>query len=520
MKRSKFNLSHNVKLSANMGQIVPIMCEEVLPGDSFQHSTSMLLRCSPLLAPVMHMVDVQVHHWFVPNRILWKGTVAGDNWEDFITGGEDGTNSATPPYVTIPVGGFAVGSLADYLGLPTTIGDGIQVSALPFRAYSLIFNENYRDEDLVTKRVIATAGGSDTTTDLTLATAAWEKDYFTSARPWAQKGSAVMIPVGDSAPVYGTGKALTFTSDNTTGYGAVAGSTTGVAVTTGAYNQTLGSFHSTGGLASKDVGLPTSTSGLDSNAYADLSQATGISVEELREYVVAQKYEEDRAKYGSRYVEYLMQAFGVRASDARLQRPEYLGGGKQIINFSEVLQTGVTTDGNDTVGVGNLKGHGVAALRSNKYRKFFEEHGFVISVMIVRPRTAYQQGIDRQWSRTVKEDFYDFHFANLGQQEVLNKELYAAAASPSGILGYQDRYDELRRCENRVSGDFRTTLDFWHMGRIFSSEPALNSTFVTCDATTRIFADTSDDPLWILCRHSLVARRVLPKRAQSRGITL
>lgn len=239
---------------------------------------------------------------------------------------------------------------------------------------------------------------------------------------------------------------------------------------------------------------------------------TAANINDLRLAFALQRYEEARARYGSRYTEYL-RYLDVRSSDARLQRPEYLGGGRQTIQFSEVLQTGVTTSGDDTEGVGNLRGHGIAAVRSNRYRRFFEEHGYVITLLSVLPKTIYVQGLHRTFNRRTKEDFWQKELQHIGQQEVLNKELYAPHASPDGVFGYQDRYDEYRRTPSRVSGEFRSTeLDYWHMARLFDSDPTLNASFVTSDPTKRVNAVQTNDVLWMMINHSMQARRLVASK--------
>lgn len=481
-RRTKHSLSHYKLATFDMGELVPVGCVEVLPGDSFQHASSVLLRVSPLLAPVMHPISVRVHHFFVPNRLLWDG------WEDFITGGDDGEGGDSGAYPTITVNtgtGWAEGSLADYLGIPTGVDD-LPVSALPFRAYAAIFNEYYRDQDLVTELTYSTGSGADTTTNTTLQRIAWEKDYFTAARPWPQKGPDVTLPLGTVAPIVADGN-LTFTS--------AGGGSSSLAKENSAgryiYEMANSIPHST---ALRYAG------GLE----ADLEAATGVNVTEVRRMFALQRYQEARAMYGSEYVDYLRYAFGVTSSDARLQRPEYLGGGKQTIAFSEVLQTGPDTEDE---GVASLKGHGIAAMRSRRYRRFFEEHGYVISLMSVRPRSMYGTGLHRAWSRTTKEDYFQQELEFIGQQEVLNKEVYAAHATPGGTFGYQDRYSEYRHLPSYVSGEFRSTLNYWHLARLFASDPALNSTFVTCNPGKRINAEQTTDQLWVMVNHSLQARR-------------
>lgn len=497
MKRSKHSLSNKKLLSCDMGELVPIGITEVLPGDSIQQATSLLLRASPMLAPVMHPVDVRIHHWFVPHRLVWS------EWENFITGGPSGTSLPVFPTITLGGGsGAAVGSLADYLGVPTGVNN-LVVSALPFRGYDLIWNKWYRDQDLETELVISTASGNDTTSNTTMKNCAWEKDYFTSARPFEQKGPAVTVPIGTTAPVSGIG--FQGNSGNMKTNQAVRETDTASSPTY-PFSQDVNASTNPLIFVKADGNSATPRP----QVFADLSQASGVSVTQLREALALQRYEEARARFGSRYVEYL-RYLGVRSSDARLQLPEYLGGGRQLIQFSEILQT--AADGSNPVGT--LRGHGIAAMRSNRYRRFFEEHGYVYTLLSVRPKTVYAQGLFRHWNRRTKEDFWQKELEHIGQQEVLNKEVYAPHASPEGVFGYQDRYDEYRRTESSIAGEFRTTLDFWHMARIFGSTPALNGTFVSCAPTERIFAVPSTDNLWIQANHSIQARRLISATGQS-----
>lgn len=497
MKRGKFSLSNYKLLSCDAGELVPCGMWEVLPGDTVQAATSALLRASPLLAPVMHPVDVRIHHWFVPHRLVWE------DWENFITGGPDGLDASVFPTITIGGGtGAAIGSLADYLGVPTGVNN-IEVSALPFRGYAMIWNEWYRDQDLQTKLTIDKTSGADTTTNTTLQNICWEKDYFTSARPWEQKGSGITIPLGDDAPVLGIGKLNDVYSTASTTVFATDGTTPTYAPAASIDSSTAGTTFYV------ERSATTSGGSYYPNIRADLSEASSITVTALREAMALQRYEEARARFGSRYVEYL-RYLGVRSSDARLQRPEYLGGGRETIQFSEVLQTAEGTDP-----VGALKGHGIAAMRSNRYRRFFEEHGYVFSFISVRPKTIYAQGLPRHWNRRVKEDFWQKELQHIGQQEVLNKEVYAAHATPDGTFGYQDRYDEYRRTESTIAGGFRDNLDFWHFARIFGSTPALNGDFVKCVPTERTFAVPSEDVLWIMAKHSVQARRLVGQTGKS-----
>ncbi|AXH77388.1 MAG: major capsid protein [Microviridae sp.] len=482
MKRSKFSLSNYKLLTCDMGELVPIGLTEVLPGDTIQQATSALVRVSPLLAPVMHPVQVRIHHWFVPHRIVW------DEWEDFITGGPDGMNASA-----FPTKGPVVpeGSLSDYLGVPT--GSALQVSALPYRGYAMIWNEWYRDQDLQPELTISKASGVDATTNEALQNVAWEKDYFTSARPWTQKGPEITLPLGGVAPVSGLpGGAPSWD---------VGGGIRELKATSGA-DQVF--WNSLAGADGPAVWA-------DPKLQADLSNASAVTINQLREAFALQRYEEARARYGSRYTEYL-RYLGVKSSDARLQRPEYLGGGKQTIQFSEVLQTGPSAG---DAGVADLKGHGIGAMRSNRYRRFFEEHGYVFSLLSVKPKTMYVQGLARTWNRRTKEDFFQRELQHIGQQEVFNKELYAHHTTPEGVFGYQDRYDEYRRSESTVSGEFRSQLDFWHYARIFASDPALNGDFIKSNPTKRVNAVQSEDVLWIMANHSIQARRLVAKTGSS-----
>lgn len=488
MKRNLFSLSHKVNLSCDQGELVPIGLVEVLPGDIFRHGTSLLIRLSPMLAPVFSQMNVTLFQFYVPTRIVW------DDFENFITGGPDGDDATVAPTITF-AGGVTVGSLADYLGLPPGFTPLPPVSAVPFRMYAKIFNEWIRDEDLDTELPLSTASGPDAITNTTLQNIRWEKDYFTAARPFEQKGPAVTIPIGQLAPVRGIGRAANW----------------GANPTTGSLIETDGTRNVSRVAAQNGLFVETSSNAADSlpRIYADLASATGIPVTELRLANALQRFMELSSHRGSRYVEYLLSRFGVRSSDARLQRPELLSRSKQVVQISEVL---ATAEGTDTE-VGDLKGHGIGTMRSNRYMRMFEEHGYVMTLMAVQPKTMYTQGINKTWSRMDKYDYFQPETQFIGDQEILNKEIYAGAAQPDGTFGWTPRYDEYRGMFNRIAGEFRQpSLDFWHQARIFSSEPALNSAFVTSNPTERIFAVPGQDVLYLTVNHSLQARRVLAKQ--------
>lgn len=492
-KRSKFSLSHQRLLTCNMGQLVPCGLIEVLPGDSIQQATSLLVRVAPLNFPVMHPTEIRIHHWFVPHRLVWQ------DWEKFITGGPDGMDASEFPKITL--GAVAVGSLPDYYGIPS--GYAGEASALPFRGRNLIYNSDYRDQDLQTPLPMAITSGADATTTYDMVNVGWEKDFYTTARPWEQKGADVTLPLGSTAPVVFTNGGHTST---------LRDSTSGVPWPSGMW----GDDDST---APGDVNARLTQPGnddlrhylsfdiTDQAAYTNLSGATAVNVNAVRRAFALQRFEEARARYGSRYVEYL-RYLGVKSSDARLQRPEYLGGGKQTLQFSEVLQTGPEAGGG---GVGTMRGHGIGAVRSNRYRRFFEEHGYVHSFLSVRPKTIYAQGLHKQWSYEVKEDLWQKELQHIGQQRINNKEIYYAHSQPDGLFGYNDRYDHLKRIESSVHGDFRTTLAAWHMARIFAADVTLNDDFIKCVPTHRInqVTDPNTHNLWVMVNNSIQARRLL-----------
>lgn len=534
-KRNVFDLSHEVKLSTNMGRLTPILCEEVVPGDKFRGSANALVRLAPMLAPMMHHVNVYTHFFFVPNRIIWN------EWEDFITGGKDGTANPVFPRLRLPGTDFEPGTLADYLGIgaasPTGSPAGfVDVSALPFRAYQLIYNEYYRDQNLTDEIDFSRDSGifahsSDIPGDverlLALRNRAWEKDYFTSALPWAQRGAEVQIPVigqggnvylKDSAPFPKLVNGSQDVDPNLVFQPYIDEPSTFAALGQAVGDGTPGIFEYGHTKDSNGNTVPRVMSNVkfDPNGSlgVDLTEGTGTTVNEFRRSIRIQEWLEKNARGGARYIEQILSHFGVTSSDARLQRPEFLGGGKSPIVISEVLQTSSTDSESPQA---NMAGHGISAHGSHMWNKNIEEHGYIIGIMSVLPRTAYQQGVPRHFRKFDKFDYYWPELAHLGEQPIYQSEIYNNIDDVSkldDVFGYTPRYAEYKYCPSRVHGDFKDTLSFWHMGRIFGNEPALNTDFVTSDPTQRIFAvddDGSTDKLWIMIQNNVLAVRPMPK---------
>lgn len=479
MSRSKFGLGSTHLTTCDMGQVIPIGLLPVLPGDIIGQKTNALIRISPTAAPVMHKVDVRIHHFYAANRNLWDGG-PGDNWEEFITGGEDGMNTDKIP--TVSTTGTAK-DLFDHFGIPLV--SGVDVSALPVTMYNQVINEFYRDQDLQTKRL---------DTDVTIARCAWEKDYFSTARPWAAKGPSVSIPLGDRAEV--------------------ATDAAGASVNLGIDAPNIGGLNYRMLASGADVLSTTVAADASGRMYADLSTATGADPLDVRRAWGIQRFMENAARFGSRYPEKMRQLGSMYKG--LMDRPEFLAGGNQTVNFSEVLQT-ANDVGDRDFGVGDMYGHGIAAMRSNKYARRIDEHGFVMSLLSVRPRTLYQDGIDREWLREDREDFHDPYLEFVGQQEIWLNEIWALSANlKTDVFGFSDRYQEYRETNSKVSGEMRALLDYWHLGRKFTSKPVLNDAFITCTPTKRVFNEQTQDSLWIMIHHQIAAHRNLTRSATAR----
>lgn len=497
---NSFDLSHDVKLSAKMGWLVPTACIEAVPGDIFGISCESLLRFAPLLAPIMHRVDVTMHYFFCPNRILWP------QWEEFITNTKVGSPAAlpVPPFVELSA---VQGNnrLPNYLGIPRSdfaIGT-LVVSALPFAAYQRIWNDFYRDQNLISELAWITAGGLSNGNNIaniaeliTMRLRAWEHDYFTSSLPFAQKGDSVDIPLGDVRlkPLADLLPGQTQTLRKASDYSLLTG--------------VKPLQEDTGFLSTDDNPNPDILTLMDPNSTWDVDATT---INDLRLAFRLQEYLEKQARGGTRYIENILAHFGVRSSDKRLQRPEYITGIKSPVSISEVLNTTGTVDDPQ----GNMSGHGVAVTTGNYGRFFCEEHGFIMGIMSVTPKTAYQNGLHKMWSRLSDPTEYYFPtFANIGEQEVKNKEIFAwQGINPdNATFGYVPRYAEYKFIGNRVAGDFQTSLDFWHLGRKFTATPLLNQSFIECNPSDRIFAvQDAVDNLWVQVYHRIKAIRRMPK---------
>lgn len=474
-----FDLSYDHKLSLDMGKLVPVHVMDVVPGDKITMGCHSMLRFAPMLAPIMHKVDVYTHFFFVPNRLTWAG------WEDFVT--KEGLEQPAAPY--IKDFGVTTGQLGDYLGLPVNpLID--KASALPFAAYQCIYNEYYRDQNLQNEINYKLVDGDNTLHNwgelYPLRQRAWQHDYFTSALPWAQKGEPVTLPISGDAIV-------NFKSVGNTNT-AVTIEGTGVNNAT-VYNPLIPVWN--------DSEVP------DNRLYANLDSANSVTINDLRRAIKLQEYLERDAVGGTRYTEWIRSHFGVVSSDARLQRPEYLGGTKSPVVISEVLQTSESSESPQ----GNMAGHGISVGSGRAFSYYAEEHGYIIGIMSILPKTAYQQGIPRHFSRWDKFDYFVPEFAHIGEQPILNRELFYhhTDGQNNAVFGYTPRYSEYKYMDSRVSGLFRTDLNYWHMGRIFSARPNLNSNFITSDPTTRIFAVT-DEPQTIYAHvyHDIKATRKMP----------
>lgn len=478
--RSVFNRSHAHKTTFNAGYLIPFLVDEVLPGDTFRCNANVFARMATQIVPVMDNLYLETFFFFVPNRLVWS------HWANLM--GEKADINDTTEYLVPTLESITVteGSIHDYMGLPLgTVTSDEKINALPFRCYNKIFNDWFRSEDLVPMLDVLTGDGPDADV-YEIKRRGKRHDYFTSCLPWPQKGDAVEIPLGSTAPVVGNGKTLGFTN-GIQNFGIFADGSGTMSPDTTLYNVNIGTGYGSPAVppTNRNTGAGI-VANANSGLIADLSSATAATINSLRQAFQLQRMLERDARGGSRYTELIRSHFGVVSPDFRLQRSEYLGGGSHRIIINPVQQTSVTppTGTQNATPMGSLAAFGLVHGQSG-FNKSFTEHGYVIGLVNVRADLTYQQGLSRMWTRRTRYDFYWPSLAHLGEQEVLNQEIYFQDndADDLQVFGYQERFAEYRYYPSRISGKFRSTattpLDMWHLSQKFDNLPELNESFIS-----------------------------------------
>lgn len=491
--RNGFDLSHSTTTSFNMGNLVPVMVQEVIPGDNFTIGAEALCRFAPLVNPVMHRFDARVEYFFVPNRLVWN------NWTKWISA-QPG-NPDTPAFPIVQINAANYNKLCNYMGIPRPdLSNFEQVNAIPFAAYQLIYNQYYRDQNLQTQDPAGyTLFDGDNTANIGFITEfhnrAWEHDLFTSCLPFAQKGNPVTI-----GTVAYKDMPVLINSGSTT---EVDRSWPGTDHPGGTTNDTF-AYHGD----TSEPGIGGQHLFVDTSEFDNLS----VTINQLRDAAALQQWLEINARAGTRINEVIEGHFNVKPDDARLQRPEYITGVKTPIAISEVLSTADTAD----LPQGNMAGHGIGAITDPNFGSYFaKEHGFIIGIMSIMPKTAYQQGLDKHWIKWKDiTQYYWPTFAHLGEQPLENREVYAyQGASGGNTFGYMPAYYDYRGKNNRITGDFQTTLSSWTAARIFDTPPALNAAFIRSNPRTDIFAVTDEgiDHMYVTVLNKVFASRLIPE---------
>ena len=513
-KRSRFNLSHTYKTACSIGKLIPTLVREVVPGDVWNVLSNSLVRLAPTVAPLMHNMQIRTETFFVPNRLIWK------DWQSFITGGQDGTLSPVKPRLDVNVTLKNIdcrNTIVDYLGLPLDSTTGYllvnpsatpYIDAMPFLALHLIYNEYYRDPNLDVDHSNKYPFPSGTFTNnsglipsevLSLKSRCWSKDYFTSALPFVQRGPAAAMPIsGNVSLKSGTNPMLVKDAVN------------------GATRPTLLNGLGVGNAGALVDGSPTGNQDvIDPNGR--LQATSTVTINDLRKTSAVQKWLENNARGGSRYIEQILAHFGVISSDSRLQRPEFLGSGRAPVYISEILQTSGSNITGQSTPQGNMSGHGIGGGANRHALRVFEEHGFIVSFMSIVPQTAYIFGLETMWTRFDKLDYPWPELARLGERAVLKKELDASTVDGNEAFGFQPQYSDFKNILSRTTGEMSRTLSFWQAARRLNNvNPVLSSDFVHIqdslfDQNFAAGVAARNQQVYVELAYNITCSRLLPK---------